>query len=289
MDAIIKLLESGSPYRPWRVPGDAKPGEGVIAVLDNDPISVVAEVGVIGAGGAAERAIEDLTSRTLLDLGTLASLTPIWIQRDGVNMTLGNAARLSELLGEEGWEQGDLAYLNGHTTLAAARILLRSGGRCTGCERSLDLTRPDARYHLHIDTVDFDPLAPGVPVAYDPPPEEPEIHSADLPYSAESIQIGPGRWRPISVPLDWPAVLCDPCHDRMRLGGFTNFLDFRFSRHPACPSCSARWSLRTTAGFAAEPPHQPWIRHTGCCPDERWQCGACGHRWGGRFEFGSGS
>ena len=77
-------------------------------------------------------------------------------------------------------------------------------------------------------------------------------------------------------------MLCDACHDRMRGGGFTSFLDFRFSLHPQCPSCFARWTMRTTAGWIVKAITEPWIQHTGCCGDQRWWCAACGHRWGGR-------
>lgn len=34
----------------------------------------------------------------------------------------------------------------------------------------------------------------------------------------------------------------------MRPGGFIGFLDYRFSLHPACPSCSVRCALRTSPG-----------------------------------------
>ena len=39
-------------------------------------------------------------------------------------------------------------------------------------------------------------------------------------------------------------------------------------------------------GPIAVPLTQPWIWHTGCCPEQKWKCGACGHNFGGEFEFG---
>lgn len=91
----------------------------------------------------------------------------------------------------------------GHTSLAAGRVLLESGGTCTGRERQLDLTREDARDRVHIHTAD----PPG------PRPEESELDDQ----------------------ADWPAALCDSCQDRMRRDGFTSFLDFRFALHTTVP------------------------------------------------------
>ena len=136
--------------------------------------------------------------------------------------------------------------LFGHTSLAAGRVLLESDGHCTGCERRLGLTREDARDRVHIHTVDR------------PRPEGPELdHHAD-----------------------WPAALCDRCHNRMCRDGFTNFLDFRFSLHPRCPSCSAQRSLATMYGMPMGPVEEPWIAAMGCCVEPwEWLCGSCGHEW----------
>ena len=123
-------------------------------------------------------------------------------------------------------------------------MLLESDGNCTGCERQLDLTREDARDRVHIHTAD-------------PPPQEPELDHAD-----------------------WPAALCDACHDRMRRDGFTSFLDFRFSLHPRCPSCSAQRSMSTMYGMPMGPVEEPWIAAMGCCVQPwEWLCGSCGHEW----------
>lgn len=288
MDAVIKLLQPRSPYRPWRGALGARPDDAIVAILDTDPPSVIAEVRTVGPGervddclaGAVDpdRASGHLPA--LLDLGTLTALAGLTIRLDGIDATVPDAARLLEMLTGRVRPRNDLSYLHGHTSLAAARILLESRGRCTGCDRELRLARDDARYHLHIHTVEFDPAYPRIPVAYDPPREEPPIVKE---YSAAAIRLGDGRWRPQAIPPDWPAVLCDPCHDRMRHERFTTFLEFRFSLHPRCPSCSARWTMRTTAGFVAACPQEPWIHHTGCSPEQKWCCGACGHGFGGVY------
>lgn len=281
LDAVIKILEPDSPFQPWCLPSDLQAGDGIIAILDTEPLSVIGAVALVGDDRDAVKALAEPSSRTLLDLGTLMCLSWIELERDGFNVTVASPDALIEVLDAGVPSRRDMPYFHGHTTLAAARILLSSGGWCTGCERRLDLARAEARYHLHVHTIDSDPTSARVPVAFPPSEPEPEPAAADLPYPPGSIPTDPPPWRPRSVPPDWPSVLCDTCHDRMRLGGFTNFLDFRFGLHPRCPSCAARWTLRTTAGLVAELPEEPWLLHTGCCPDQKWRCGACGHRWDG--------
>ena len=280
-DAIIKLLEPSSPYRPWGEELQAKPGDAILAILDTDPLAVIAEILPFTADGGPDCVLAGFadTERNrrpaLLELATFTALTGVSpIECDGE--TIENSAPLVEVLGERIQGDWDLSYLHGHSTLAAARILLNSGGWCTGCQSELDLAGANARYHVHIHTVDADPATPTTPVVYVPPPDEPKE------YSAAAIPI-PGRWHPIRLPLDWPAVLCDDCHDRMRIGGFTGFLDYRFSRHPRCPECSARWTLQTIAGLRSWIPKDPWLRHVGCVPQENWQCGACGHGFEDEF------
>lgn len=291
-DVIIKLLEPDSPYRPWSGALDVEPGDAVIAILDTDPASVIAEIGEVGSDGRADHAFAGCMDRdsdewngppVLLELGTLTALAGLTFARDGAAVTISDADGLVEMMRACAMAYDDDLYLNGHTTLAAARRLLRSGGRCSGCDCELDLASIHARYHVHIHTVELDPTAPLIPVAYEAPFE---VCGAEVPYGPEAIRLATDHWRPIRTALDQPAVLCDACHDRMREGGFTGFLDYRFSLHPECPSCSAQWTMRTIAGFIALPPTESWIWHTGCCPEQKWKCGACGHNFGGEFEFG---
>jgi hypothetical protein len=52
-EAVITVLEPRSPYRPWRADDfePIKDGDRVVAVLDTDPVSVLATVGFVGADG----------------------------------------------------------------------------------------------------------------------------------------------------------------------------------------------------------------------------------------------
>ena len=275
-DAIIKLLEPNSPYRPWGDELGAKPGDAVLAILDTDPLAVIAELLPVDSDGGPDCVLagfvdtEHKRRPALLELGTLTALTGLSFRRDRDGATVYDSTRLVEVLGERIEADWDLSYLHGHSTLAAARILLNSGGWCTGCRREIWLAGANARYHVHIHTVDVDPTAPATPIVYVPPPDLPQE------YGPESIPI-PDWPPPVRLPLDWPAVLCDDCHDRMRIGGFTGFLDYRFSLHPRCPECSARWTVRTVSGLSSWIPKDPWLSHTGCVRWKTWRCGACGH------------
>lgn len=249
-EAIITLLEPRSPYRPWRT-DDFDPineGDRVIAIIDTDPLSVLGAVGFVGPDGDAHSALAGIERiefgmpPALFELDTLnttASLqlpaSPGLLNRDADAVT----RRMNDY-----WSAG-MDGCFGSSTLAQARTLLASGGRCTGCDKRIDLTGPNAADRVHFHT------------ASRPRPDVRRHYS------------------------DWPAVLCDSCHTEMVDGGLGNFVDFRFSLAPICPKCSANRSMSTDFG---EPwPGYiltPWTQHMGCCvvPVE-WVCGTCGHEW----------
>ena len=283
-DAVIKILEPRSPYRPWRIPAGIKRGDAVLVVLETNPVSVIADIREVGVDGSALRALARFLDSglpwreppALLELATLRALTGFSLPDDGDPATVLGRAALTTAIGQRQAAPSGGDYLDGHTSLAAAAILLVSLGRCTGCGDKLDLAAADARDRLHIRSVDLAPSQRRVPVA-DDPPEEPRRLSQQG-YGPDDIRIG--VWRPGRFPTDWPAVLCDTCHGRMQHGGFDSFLRLRFSLHPPCPSCAAQWTMRTYAGFAAVLRSEPWMFHTGCCPRRIWVCAACGHEWG---------
>lgn len=65
------------------------------------------------------------------------------------DVTVDSTARLAEVMSGRMWNHADLSYLHGHSTLAAARILLQSHGRCSGCDGELDRAVRHARYDVH--------------------------------------------------------------------------------------------------------------------------------------------
>ena len=74
-DAVIALLDSRSPYRPWRYGfGEARSGDTVAVVLNTDPPSVLTALGRIGADGRPDAALINwpMSPPGLIDLATLA-------------------------------------------------------------------------------------------------------------------------------------------------------------------------------------------------------------------------
>lgn len=278
-DALISILEPRSPYRPWHTASGIQLGDAAIAVLDTDPESVLAGIAIVGPDGDvrnAMAAIDRFHLNGLLELGTLNMLADFVVHpqsqtvyhRDSLDAVVA-------LIGDYHPSTADALF--GHTSLGAGRVLLESGGKRAGCGRQLDLTQEDARDRVHIHTVH----RPGKPQRSLPRKARSggrKPRGTDTDYSDFPIEIGP-RY-PRSLPADWPAVLCDSCHDTMHTDGFTSFLDFLFSRHPRCPSCSAQRALSTMYGMRAGRVEEPWIATMGRCVQPwEWVCAECGHEW----------
>jgi hypothetical protein len=251
-DALIKVLAPGCPYQPWHYDEGIDAGDAVVVVLDTDPASVLSGVGIVGSDGDVDDAIGSIDPHFrrngLLDLGTLQMLTDVQIPtRTGPLYHHRSPGDVAAVLGDYYPATSDALF--GHTSLVAGRVLLASGGSCRGCSRELELLGEDARDCVH-------------------------IHTADRQWFSGGLRNERGV-------ADWPAALCTTCHTRMRRDGFTSFLDFRFSLHPRCPSCSAQRSRTTMYGMPVfGPVEEPWIAAMGCCVEPwDWQCDVCGHEW----------
>jgi hypothetical protein len=240
------------------------------AVLNTDPISVLTELAHIGDDGDPGCAVVDLPSwgTELVDLTTLAMMLDLRCATTAWRLD-GDAAVKMALALTECRYQSEPGNRFGHTSMAAARTLMRSGGTCDGCDNDIDMSGPDARDEVYVHTVDAcrrpDPTPSIVPRAggsHHPPPIR---SSPSLRFSAH----------------DWPAVLCRRCHDRMHDGGYRSFLDFRFDQHPACPECGGRRSLSTFYGMPSDVGNvPPWLHIGGCCvSDEAGRCDVCDHEW----------
>jgi hypothetical protein len=253
-DAVIALLEPRSPLQPWRFDStQAQEGDTVAFILNTDPASILTVVAYVAADGNPRSAVFDrpLHQPNLMDLTTLATTVDLEMRiGDGWRFDGEDATKLETALDE-------CRYLSapdsrfGHATVAAARTLLRFWGRCDGCEQVIDLTGTDARDQVFVHTVD--------------PYARPESAS----------------YRSASDAIDWPAVICRTCRDRMHGDGFNRFTDFKFSLHPSCPQCGARRTLQTFYGMPVEHWNiPPWSHTGGCCvSSEEWSCGACYHEW----------
>lgn len=270
-EAVIALLEPNSPYRPWRHGfGEAHAGDPVAVVLNTDPVSVMTEVARIGDDGNPGCAVVDMPfwGSELLDLTGLAMLLDLRRVLTAWRLDGDAAVKMSLALSECRYPSEPRNRF-GHTSLAAARTLLQSGGACDGCDDDIDFGVADAKKQVHVHTVD----------PYCRPAPTPTI----VPRTGGSKYPPP---IPCTPPFrfgaaDWPAVLCRHCHRRMNAGGFRRFLDFKFEQHPCCPRCGNRRSLSIFYGMASDPSNlSPWLHIGGCCvSEEAWHCSFCRHEW----------
>lgn len=265
-DGIITLLEPRSPYRPWRYAfGESRPGDYALVVLGTDPVSVVTRLARIDHEGGLGGAVLNPYGVDLVDLATLAMVLDLsdafvsWHLDDDDAERVILAIHESPVYGgpENRW---------GHSSVAAARNLLKFDGDCHGCGVPIDLSEADARDLVHIHTVD--PL--------------PRWHPDSPIRSADSAPVrGPFRAAVRAVATDWPAVICRRCRDRMRDGNFRSFIDFKFAQNPDCPQCGGQRTQTIQYGMPADPEAWgPWLHIGGCCPrDEKWWCTVCDHAW----------
>ena len=84
---------------------------------------------------------------------------------------------------------GEPFYWGGHSSVAAARILLHFGSQCHGCNQRIDLSEPDARDQILVHTTDPLPRPdPGSPI------ERWTAHRL-------GVRTGPGCVRPPAIGL----------------------------------------------------------------------------------------
>lgn len=269
---VIALLESRSRRRPWRYGfGEARRGDPVAIVLNTEPASILTTLGSIGSDEGLGRAVVDWTfiEPKLLDLATLVHTVGFgWDPRRAWRLEGDDAVRM-ELALTESHHHADPSLRFGHTSVVRARILLHSRGRCTGCDNVIDLVSDDARDNFWFHTVD------------EPAREAPEVLIMDDRDACSYLEgpIPASCWRP-GLPEDWPGVLCRRCQTRMREGGYTNLLDFRFSQHPKCPACGAGRTQRALFGMLVTRDIPPWLDARGCCvTDDIWTCTECTCTW----------
>lgn len=267
-DGVITLLNPDSPYRPWRYTfGEARPGDSAMLILGTDPVSAVTVLARVGDEGGLGGSMMNLRQyrADLVDLATLAMVLNLPDAFTSWRLD-EDAAERAILTLHESRVYGKPSYQWGHSSVIAARNLLRFRGYCHGCEDPIDLEGEDARDNVHVHTVD--PLARPEPHS---PIRTPDSSGNRRPYMASLRERA----------TDWPALLCRFCHHGMRDGGFTSFVEYRFAQHPECPSCGAGRTRRIWYGLPDDPESWgPWLDIGGCCrKDEEWRCTVCSHRW----------
>ncbi|MEZ0339896.1 hypothetical protein ACAG25_07925 [Mycobacterium sp. pV006] len=266
-DAIITLLEPESPYQPWRYGfGEAHERDRVLLVLGTDPVSVVTRLADIGDDVRPHGAKFSMGWRgaDVVDLATLAGLLDLGDDVFTDWRIDGEDAESIVLRLTDCRLPGEPFGRFGHSTMVAARNLLRFSGRCDGCDDLIDLRGSDARDNIFVHTVD--PL---------PRPAPPS------PVTTREAAVSRGWAAVRSTTGDWPAVVCRDCRDRIRLGEFASFMDFRFREHPVCPRCGSRRSHRIMYGMPNDPESiPPFVYAAGCCVrEQQWHCGVCDHEW----------
>lgn len=264
---VITLLEPKSAYQPWRYAfGETRPGDYAIVVLGTDPASVLTVLARIDHEGGLGGAMLDPDNAELVDLTTLAMMLDLGDEPFANWRLDDDAAERVILTLHESPVYGDPYYRWGHSSVAAARNLLRFTGDCQGCGTEIDLTGLEARDRIHVHTADSLPRPdPGSPIRT---PGSSRVH-------------GPFRAAIRSVARDWPAVLCPRCRDRMRDGNFRSFIDFKFAQHPECPRCGGQRTQMIQYGMPANiEAWGPWLHAGGCCPTEqKWLCTVCDNEW----------
>ncbi|GJF09321.1 hypothetical protein NGTWS0302_32270 [Mycolicibacterium cyprinidarum] len=271
-DAVISLLDSRSPYRPWRYGfGEAKMGDPVAIVLNTDPPSVMTELGRVGADGRPHRALINwpMTAPSLIDLATLTVMADFAEDPRAVWVLRGDTAIQMESALAECAYRHDGSMRSGHSSVVQARILIHSEGECAGCGDDIDLTGDDARDVVNIHTIDAAARPTSAPVVRTER-EASYLHGT----TPESW------WRP-EVPADLPGVLCCRCVRHMQDEGIGSLVDFRFARHPKCPRCRVSRTQKALYGHILQRVWQPWLDYRGCGRTDQhaWTCGACGLEW----------
>jgi hypothetical protein len=272
--SIIALLDSRSPYRPWRYGfGEARKGDPVAIVLNTEPRTVMTSLGRIGTDGRRDRAVVEwpLPALGLVDLDSLVILLgsdPRYVWQLG-----GDAARRLETALTDANDRRDQQMRFGHSSIAAARVLLHSKGRCSGCDSMIDLAGADARESFRIRTVKaVEREAPEVLIKHE---------RGARSYVEQGIPAS--CWRE-TLPADWTGILCMSCCRRMDEDGHTSLIDFRFSQNAKCPRCGAWKAKALQFGMPASRDEYrdtpPWIDWRGCCPNgNKWTCAACANMW----------
>ena len=155
-DAVVSVLQPRSSLRPWSTPDECEPGDAVVAVVDTDPVSVFSGISVVGPDRDIHNAIagnHHLSRAGLLELSTVNMLTDLAICRGERSTYRGReATKLEKFL--PGLTLPTVDALFGHTSLAAARVLLHADGRCTACSHYIDLTGEAARDRIEVHTAD---------------------------------------------------------------------------------------------------------------------------------------
>jgi hypothetical protein len=152
-DAVIKHLQSDAPFQPWSAVPDAQADDGVLVVFDTEPRLVLRQVARVGTDGDIGEAIAELDHWWFRNPAFAFSWDKDMADYSPLVIEDLDAADLLAVL-DEGALVHDHGDRFGHTSAAAARTLLESGGRCTSCGSGFDLSRAGAGDDITVHTAD---------------------------------------------------------------------------------------------------------------------------------------
>lgn len=135
-EAVLKHLEPRSAYRPWPEVPDVREGDGVLVVFDTEPRLVLAQLATVGPDRSIEAAMATL--HRVWWFTNAVALPRLGVQMHGHYALVGDPSSLVRAVEEQRFNAPREDRF-GHSSGAAARALLQSGGRCTGCGNVLDL------------------------------------------------------------------------------------------------------------------------------------------------------
>lgn len=81
------------------------------------------------------------------------------------------------------------------------------------------------------------------------------------------------------VPPDWPADFVRRLPQPYAPKGVYQLLGLSFQPSPVVPVVLSTMDYADHGRFRSEARRTFWIWHTGCAPDDKWRCRACGHKW----------
>jgi hypothetical protein len=241
-DAVVSLLGARSPLRPWNITSDGAPGGAVLALIDTDPVSMFAWASVVGPDGDLHDALAG--AGLIGGFSGLVELSEV-NRETGLAIALGDEStfrdREFDILRDflSRWHVSDADALFGHSSLTAARVLLNSDGRCTGCDRPLNLRAKTATARIDVHTADS--------------------HSADWPAVL--------------------CMSCRRQMKEEGFSNVLDFIFAKHPRCPQCGGQRTQSALFGLPAVSCWPPWIAMMGCVVMEPRARWRCGMCGHSW----------
>ena len=135
-EAVVRHLEPRSAHQPWPHVPDVRENDSILVVFDTEPRLALTRLAHVGADRSVEAAIAALP-REWLYTGAVA-LSRLDIDVAGRYALVDRASQMVSAVEAQRFDAPREDRF-GHSSMAAARVLLETDGRCTGCSSWLDL------------------------------------------------------------------------------------------------------------------------------------------------------